>query len=209
MGGYGSGRRWHTGSKSITSDYRHLDVRHLQREGLLIEGCKFGWTWNQYTTHEASIRVRVAKHELTLSYMHQSGPNQEWRNRQYSVQLDRTVCHLGGTRHWFLCPAQGCGRRVAILYASSIFACRHCLNLAYSSQREEKVDRLARRAEKIRARLGWKPGILNGREWRKPKHMHWKTFSALIAEYARVEQASFRGILMQIGQPLEPEDDLT
>ena len=38
----------------------------------------------------------------------------EWE--RYPVFLDTTLCHIGGERHWFLCPARGCGRRVAILY---------------------------------------------------------------------------------------------
>ena len=37
----------------------------------------------------------------------------------------------------FICPAAGCGRRVAILYRGGIFACRHCYRLAYASSRED------------------------------------------------------------------------
>ena len=67
--------------------------------------------------------------------------------------------HLGGRRAWFLCPAKGCGRRVAILFGGSIFACRHCHKLAYECQREPDDDRAARRADTIRRRLGWGAGI--------------------------------------------------
>ena len=74
----------------------------------------------------------------------------------------------------FICPAAGCGRRVAILYGGGIFACRHCHQLAYFSSREDAGDRAARRrAERLRARLGWEPGILNG-EGGKPKWMRWR-----------------------------------
>jgi hypothetical protein len=45
---------------------------------------------------------------------------------EYPVRLEWTGCNLGGRRAWFLCPAQGYGRRVAILFRGSIFACRHC-----------------------------------------------------------------------------------
>jgi hypothetical protein len=42
---------------------------------------------------------------------------------------------------WFICPAVGCGRCVAILYGGGIFACRHCYRLAYASSREEAGGR--------------------------------------------------------------------
>jgi hypothetical protein len=53
------------------------------------------------------------------------------------VGIERTPCHVGGSRPWFICPALGCGRRVAILYGGGIFACRLCFQLAYASAREE------------------------------------------------------------------------
>src|ERR1700730_635478 len=62
----------------------------------------------------------------------------------------------------FFCPAAGCGRRVAILYGGGIFACRRRYRLAYASSREEAGGRATRRADSLRARLGWEPGILNG-----------------------------------------------
>lgn len=42
------------------------------------------------------------------------------------------------------------------------------------SERETADDRAARRADRIRKKLGWEPGILNGDGW-KPKGMHWNT----------------------------------
>ncbi len=92
--------------------------------------------------------------------------------KRYPVRLDWTPCNFGGRRAWFLCPAMGCEKRVAILYSGSIFAFRHCYQLAYPSQREPTYDRVARKADKIRERLGWKQGILNPRGWKKPKGMH-------------------------------------
>lgn len=35
------------------------------------------------------------------------------------------------------------GRRVAILHAGEVFACRQCRNLVYGSQLESEADRLA------------------------------------------------------------------
>jgi hypothetical protein len=45
MGGFGSGRG--QSGKDTTSDYRALDVRRLQRDGLLTPGRSFGWNWTR------------------------------------------------------------------------------------------------------------------------------------------------------------------
>ena len=50
--------------------------------------------------------------------------------------------------------------------------------LAYASAREDVCDRATRRADRLRARLGWEPGILNGNGG-KPKWMRRRTFERL------------------------------
>lgn len=59
-----------------------------------------------------------------------------------------------------------------------------CNALNYPSTWETSGDRAERRADKIRARQGWTPGILNGRE-AKPKGMLWRTYQRLVAEHDR------------------------
>jgi hypothetical protein len=113
--------------------------------------------------------------------------------------LDATPCTYGGVRYWFRCPAVGCGRRVAILHgAGKYFACRHCYRLAYASQRENAGDRAARRGDKIRARLQWEPGILNG-EGDKPKGMRWRTFERLTTQHDVFVGKSLAGTATRFG----------
>jgi len=193
MGGLGSGRHWHYGAKDTTCDYRSIDVRHWNREGLLVPGSAFGWQWSRNGEVVASIQIRAESGRVILTYRHRQNGG-EWKDECYPVQLDWTPCNFGGERPWFLCPAVGCGKRVAILYGGSIFACRHCHQLAYPSQRECAYDRTARQADKIRKKLGWEPGILNGRGWKKPKGMHWRTFERLTAKHNAFEQESLRGM---------------
>jgi hypothetical protein len=71
---------------------------------------------------------------------------------------------------------------MATLYGGGIFACRHSYRLAYASAREDVGDQAARRADRLRACLGWEPGILNGNGG-KPKWMRWSTFERLAAEH--------------------------
>lgn len=188
MGGIGSGRQFYWGARTKTTDYRSIDIRRWHRDGLLEPGLAYGWEWKRNGEVVASIRVRTETGRVILSYKHRSS-GEEWQDESYPVSLAWTECNYGGKRPWFLCPAQGCGQRVAILYGGGIFACRHCYDLAYPCQRENKCDRLTRRADKIRDRMGWGPGILNGVEW-KPKGMHWRTYERLCAEHeALVDRA--------------------
>lgn len=183
MGGYGSGRQFYSGAKAATSSYRSIDIRRWKRQKLLTPNSTFVSQWQYRGEIAASIYVDVALDldYVTLRYQNISDGG-EPKNFSCQVLLMWMDCNLGGRRPWFICPVRGCGRRVAILYGGSIFACRHCYNLAYQCQRETMGDRASRQAEKIRDKLKWMPGILNGEEW-KPKGMHWKTFERLSARH--------------------------
>ena len=161
MGGIGSGRRWQFGVNT-TDDYRSIDIRWLKREGLLVPGVSRRIVWSRDGAETGSVDIQSAPKRVILSYRQRGAGSDYWQAEKYPIFLDRTPCHLGGERHWFLCPARGCNRRVAILYGGAIFACRHCYQLAYPSQREKPWDRAARRADRIRDKLGWVPGFLNG-----------------------------------------------
>jgi len=201
MGGFGSGRYgYYGGGSDTTDDYRSLDIRRWRRDGLLVSGRAFGWKWTRNGETTASIQVRVEPDRVFLDYRQRSNGN-DWKDEKYPVKLAWTACHLGGSRPWFICPARGCGRRVALLYGGAIFACRKCYRLSYGSQREAPHDRAARRADRIRERLKWEPGILNG-EGGKPKGMHWRTFERLSREHQALVESSFAGIALRLGLDL-------
>lgn len=199
MGGMGSGRRWCSGSRPTTDNYRALDVRRWAREGMLRAGHWGGWEWTRNGKVRASIQMRAEADRVILMYRHRTVGG-EWKDEQYPVYIVRTMCYLGGSRPWFICPARDCGRRVAILYGGGIFACRHCHQLAYRSTREDAGDRAARRANRIRARLGWKRGFFNGAGW-KPKGMHWTTFDRLTARHEALTQVTLAEIAAQLNLP--------
>jgi hypothetical protein len=177
MGGFGSGG---SGGKRCTDDMLYLDVRRIHREGLLAPGRLSSWQWTRNGQPAATISFRAEEDHVVLHYRNRSPHHEggEWEPMNYPVLLDWTSCGFGGWRVWWRCPALGCGRRVALLYGGRVFACRRCNQLAYRSQRERSDDRAARKADKIRRRLGWQPGILNGKG-HKPKGMHWHTFDRL------------------------------
>lgn len=65
--------------------------------------------------------------------------------------------------------------------AGKFFLCRPCCDLAYASQQESELDRLMRKAWKIRDRLGASADLTKPILF-KPKNMHQKTFDRLRRE---------------------------
>jgi hypothetical protein len=195
MGGYGSGRR--LDAKETTAEYRDLDVRFLVRKGMLRSGSSGVLTWSRNGRAVGSIQTSADETSVTLVYRHRRG-NAEWKEERYPVRITRTLCHLGGSRPWFICPVAGCGRRVAILYGGAIFACRRCYRLAYPSTREDVLDRAMRRADRLRDRLGWNPGIGNA-NGRKPKWMRWRTFHRLSGRHNDFAAQFWLGVARRFG----------
>ena len=194
MGGFGSGRKW---GKTCTEDMTALDVRRLARDGRLEPGTSCRWQWSKRGAVTASIVVQVEADRVFLVYR-QRDQSGEWQDMRYPVYLERTPCTFGGRRVWWHCPGAGCGRRVAVLYGGSVFACRYCHKLAYRVQRETADDRAGRRAGKIRDRMGWEPGILIP-AGDKPKGMHWRTYWRLRMEHDEQAYQALAGLASRFG----------
>jgi hypothetical protein len=174
-------------SKNTTSYYHQLDIRDLQRKGFLRPCGWVGLNWSRDGEVVASIRILAEFDRIVLSYRHQSY-GEDWKSKEYSIFIDRTRCNYGGERVWFLCPGRGCSRRVAVLYGGSVFACRHCYELAYDSQREQAHSRALSRAQAICMKLGGSPG---GNWPGKPKGMHWRTYNQLCREAEDAQNRSW------------------
>jgi hypothetical protein len=70
--------------------------------------------------------------------------------------------------------------------AGKYFLCRHCYDLTYQSQQDNKMYRALHRAQKIRERLG---GSANMTEPfpEKSKGMHWETYERSWWEHHEAE----------------------
>jgi hypothetical protein len=194
MGGFGSGRH---GGRSTTDDMHALDIRKIARAGQLSPGQSFGWQWTCNDKEIASIHIRTDAHRVSLDYRVRDRGG-EWQPMCYPVHLTWSSCNFGGQRAWWLCPVAGCGRRVAVLYGGKVYACRHCHQLTYRTQRELVHDRACSKADKLRDRLGWPAGILNGNGV-KPKGMHWRTFDRLEAEHDSLVNQTLAGAAARFG----------
>jgi len=178
MGGIGSGSYYKWDKKTCVEEVKSIDIRQLNRWGVLNPGYVGSLNWTCNGEPSGDIRYRVEHGSIVLIYRYREC-EEEWESVEERVQVDWTGCNYGGNRPWFICPISGCGRRVALIYAGGkYFGCRHCYELAYSSQNEGLYDRMARKARKIRKRLGadmW----LEVPVFDKPKGMHRKSFERL------------------------------
>lgn len=100
-------------------------------------------TWSCQGEWTGAIDYRLGCDSLILSYrIRQSGGVLE--DIKETVPLERTACHYGGKRPWFLCPR--CWWRVAVLYGTGKrFLYQHCYRLPYTSQNENYMDRMMRK----------------------------------------------------------------
>jgi len=185
MGGIGSGSWFRWNSRKTIESQHGLDIRWLNKQGDLRSGAIGFLSWSTRGKETGSIRYRIEETRLVLNYQHRFRGG-EWERVEQAIEFDRTPCHYGGHRTWFLCPQ--CWRRIAVLYgAGKFFRCRHCYGLAYSSQKERLSDRLMRKARGIRERLGGGRNLFESFP-SKPKNMHCETYNRLsieakIAEY--------------------------
>jgi hypothetical protein len=104
-----------------------------------------------------------------------------------NIRLTTTTAGFGGTRTWFLCSR--CDRRCSILYdnPASGWVCRICASGHYASEVEAPIDRMYRRARKLRCRLGQHDPDMTFPFPGKPVGMHWSTYLRLRKEGLALE----------------------
>lgn len=152
-------------------DYLDLDIRRVLRTVRQFdEANPFVWQWFRRDQLRAAVVIQPTQGGVQLI---QGGADQS----TVFIRVLTTPCNYGGVRVWWSCPR--CFRRVAILYAGRQFACRKCHRLTFTSQKTTRWDRAIAKAEKVRSRLRWEPGIAYG-TGPKPKGMHWATYRALV-----------------------------
>jgi hypothetical protein len=105
----------------------------------------------------------------------------------FAVAVATSPLHFGGARRWLVCP--GCGiKRVSLYIVATSLLCRRCAGLRYASQGMNGRSRAIERADRIRAQLGWPPGVLRP-HGQRPALMWWSTFRRLLIELEEVEAA--------------------
>lgn len=155
---------------------RRLDIREMQKAGLFRTPWQGLWWWkNPQTMRTTSyIKVCTSQERLFISYEVSGSLVQE------TVELHRVACGFGGTRVMMMCP--GCkGRCSVMFFVARFFRCRRCHRLAYGSQSESKLGRLAIKRFKILGRLGPHAS--------RKKGMHQATYDRLFDKLQETEMA--------------------
>lgn len=113
-------------------------------------------------------------------------------SRRWLVAISSTPCHLGGHRRWFCCP--DCDkRRLTLFIDGHRLSCRSCLRLRFDTQHMDRRSRTLHAIDKLRERLGWKPGVLTP-YGRKPLGMRWSRFERKVKELAALEESLFASL---------------
>lgn len=168
-------------AKRTTYQMIALDIRQVHRGGGLVPGhlSSRAWTWGSGSVSRVFLDAGIDL--VTLSYRG-STQGGVWQECSQRVAVEWTPCNYGGRRPWWICPV--CGMRVAILYDSRKYACRHCHDLTFKSTRTAPGSKHFSRANKVRDRLGWGGGVASPMGDR-PKGMHLTTYLRLLNELNR------------------------
>lgn len=166
MGGQGSSRWGKHRAKPNADGRKSLKVERWDELGYLKSGHSFVWKWNAKEPFKASIAVTVADDLQSMTLAYKPEPTSKSRDAitekdvvdagiAYVVGLSWDDCHLGGRRPYFICPGVDCHRRTVRLYArETLFYCRDCAGLAYSTQRMNDAQRALVKASRIKKKLG-------------------------------------------------------
>lgn len=178
MGGYGSGR---TGGRPT---YESTGSLVLRTTSFARAGLRFGLRGTANLTFTCDgDPFPVA---ITIDTLNRDSPYMELEHarrttsatrERYRIELQTTPQPFGGVRWWFCCPRTG--RRAVRLFlprGGLQFWSRHAYGLGYASQREDRMGRAQRQAQKVYAALGGNGHWMDGAP-RKPKWMRWTTYS--------------------------------
>ena len=194
------GRHYRWAKKALVSDHYRLDAHRMLSATDMSQPSMHTWQWLRGEQRTASLAYQVRPEHRTVRLVY-SYQGQEVA--PYLVHWTTTTPRYGGQRYWWLCPQ--CGRRCAHLYSGKIFACRRCYHLTYESAQsgDPRNARVERRMWAIRRRLQAEGGLIDTPAWRKPPHMHWRTFRALMCEYEKLELIWLGDFELQMGLAAE------
>ena len=172
---YGAGRPSH---KVKAEHLQRVEIGRWHRGGYLRAGRSFTWSWHRGDEPSGNIGVLVhGADSLALQYM--VGSEDQRRDGSQTIRLAHTACNYGKSRPWFVCPV--CQRRAGVLYLRAArFACRHCQQVAYSSQSEDVMGRMWRVQQKIETRLD--------EYQQRPAGMRERTYRTLMHRLSEAEE---------------------
>lgn len=136
------GRSYHE-KKATVDDCYAITIGFLKKHGYLREreypiSGSIKWLRRGEVISVVDVSVDAADLKVQFRYVLTEYSTGSVLHKDYSVELFRISCNLGGYRYYFVCL--NCQRHLTALYlyANNDFSCRHCLNLTYSSRNLSK-----------------------------------------------------------------------
>lgn len=180
MGGLGSGKPSGRRRDKVEA-FWWLDVNQLNRAGHLRAGYRGRWRWRHDGEKITEVIIRTEQERFHIDC--RTRPSQGRGDEHVeTLEIVRVPCRFGGERPYFICQGRsdgdGCRRRVGKLYLSGKrLLCRHCCQLTYESQCEDRLMRLRRKASKAVARLDARASSCF--DVQRPKGMWRRTYDRL------------------------------
>ena len=142
MGGFGSGRWPDIINRKIPVELcRCLSIKQLKDADFLADGRSGEITWVN------SAGVEIGRINLVVSGDRHGVLSLKCGGQV--IEFERTPCHYGGWRFWFLCPGGCRATKLYLPLGAGLFGCRNCYDLSrLSVQENHKRDRLASHIEK-------------------------------------------------------------
>ena len=142
MGGYGSGNWARKRRYQALETVPELIVTDLN----LTHGTLFARPRDTFHGGELPYTYLLSGNALILF----AAGEEDEREPSTVIQLDKTACHFGSGRSWFICPNKQCNRRVSSLFVKNhTIACRHCQGLNYESQYGGEAEKALGRIRKF------------------------------------------------------------
>ena len=203
MGGPGSGTWYRWNKKTYAEEVKRIDIRYLKKQNLLRPDHSGTLSWSTNGEPSGYIRYSMWADKMQLHYKSRLYGEDEWQKIEDTIRFDKTACHFGGFRKWFICPS--CNKKVAVLYSSGyLFRCRKCTGMTYACQSENQLDRMVRKARKIRHKLAidsewWDADCLSDPIFEKPNGMRWRTFERLKQAEDELQENIDYGFFVRFG----------
>jgi len=224
----GRGRWYRWDKKDTTEESLELSVKpfvdglNRAAESVTRDGpiCFGSVQWSTIRTGEVTNTIGYTIERQHGQYLvHLRYTTKRWNGERiendYRVRMTHTQPYYGGRRWWFLCPLQGCKRRVGKLYIAPgqlYFGCRHCYDLTYESTQSggKLLHTVDNRLVAIRRKLKGTGDFLDG-PWAKPKYMQWDTYGRLCREYLNLLEMRERLMtyeLLDLVGTFKPDNDI-
>lgn len=190
-------------AKEEADGLKKIDLAWLKNRGILSGYRNETITWTDSWGNKSSVSINVSVSDasdryLQFQYTQTDRGTDKKTPFEYSVPIITTPCRFGGIRYWFKCPiyTRGvyCGRRARVLYkGGDYFACRHCYNLAYSSQHHhysgatKMLDRIFK-MEELEGKL--KRRFYKGKPTRK--YRRYLRYASRLDSLDKIESALFK-----------------